>query len=62
MYAIGSRQELEALTRQLEANVRVTRALLDDGNGDAVKDMLELQALYLGMLQQAITDHFNGKN
>lgn len=62
MYAIGSRQELEALTAQLTANVRVTRALLDDGNGDGVKDMLELQALYLGMLMQAIGDHFNGRN
>lgn len=62
MYAIGSREELEALVRQLAANTKVTRALLSDGQHEQAADMLEISDLYAAMLQQALADHFNGKN
>lgn len=74
MYAIGSRQELEALTKQLEANHRMTRHLVEElarksvGPGvdtEALTDALDavsLCQLLTAMLSDAMRDHFNGKN
>lgn len=67
MYAIGSRQELEALVHHLENNHRILFGMLKDPSADPedILDILEIVGhglLFCSMLRDAIRDHFAGKN
>lgn len=61
MYATGSRQELEALIAHLADNHRIALCYLKDGN-DNLEEVLGTGLLFTHMLQDALNDHFNGKN
>lgn len=63
MYATGSRQEIEALTRHLIDNHRVIMAAVEnDAAKETVLDLVGTGQLFTNMLLDAIHDHFAGKN
>lgn len=64
MYATGSREELYALAHQIRANAKIVRGLIRDNQSTAeqIDDALGLNELFIAMLEDALNDHFNGRN
>lgn len=61
-YAIGSREELEALTKHIEANARIALAYVRDGALEQAEEVISDGLLFAAMLHDAIKDHFVGRN
>lgn len=62
MYATGSREEIEALTKHLIDNHRCVRYAVEQGDVAVALDLIDTGQLFAGMLLDAVRDHFNGKN
>lgn len=62
MYAIGSREELENLIRMLQANQKLLLFFIREGDTEKALELAELDGLITAMLQDAVKDHFNGRN
>lgn len=62
MYALGSREELEALAQQMRYNNALLRHAVNHESKENTLDYLEVSDLLVGMLLDSLADHFNGRN